>query len=238
MGTFLTLLPVFAALLRSARAEETLASSQHATRENIKAPRLTSIEDIFVDGAVDEDWSNLSWGYTNVTAPAVEALCYDLEPWGSVSFARDFDRIWVGGQTYLEAVMRVQGASDVLVSLEGVADGESVVAGPVRASEILVAANPDDGEALAELLAGDWVDLRVRLKDMLGDVDAEETPLTQIVFSLAEEEVVVVVEEEEEEEEEEGKSEDREDGRIEKTDTAEAESITPRLCVAGVVIVD
>ena len=185
--------------------------------EHSKAPRLTSIEDIFVDGAMDADWSNLSFGYTNVSAPTVESRCYDLESWGAVSFARDSDRIWVGGSTYLEAVVKVEGAVDVLVSLEGLADGKSVVTGPVSASEVLVAASPDDGDALDELLAGDWVDLRVRLKDLLEEVDAEEVPLTQIVLSL---------------------KSATEDELVERSEERGDEGRSARLCVAGVVIVD
>ena len=177
--------------------------------------RLTTVEDIFVDGVMDEAWSNLSFGYTSVSRTP-ETLCYDLEPYGAVSFGRDRDRIWVSSYTYLEAIIKLQGAVDLMVSLEGLDGGMSVATEPVSVLEILVASKPDDEDVLEELMSGDYVDLRVRLKDLLGEVDAEAVPLTQIVLTAI------------------PAGEDAEtEGSEEKAAEASAQ-----LCVAGVAIID
>jgi hypothetical protein len=149
-----------------------------------KTIRLASVEDVFVDGVVDEAWSDLSFGFTAVGQGAsAETRCYDLMDYGAVSFARDSDRIWVSSTTYLEAIVKVDGAADVLLWLEGLQGDAPVATEPVSAVEILVASQPDDEDVLDAFLAGEYVDLRVRMKDLLGDVDAEQVPLNQVVLS-------------------------------------------------------
>jgi hypothetical protein len=174
-----------------------------------KTIRLTSVEDIFVDGVMDEAWSDLSFGFSAVgQGAAPESRCYELMDYGAVSFARDHDRIWVSSATHLEAIIKVDGAADVLLWLEGLQGDVFVATEPVSAVEILVASQPDEEDVLDAFLAGEYVDLRVRLKDLLGDVDAEQIPLNQIVFSTA-------------------------GGSVEGEETGSA-----RLCVAGVAIID
>ena len=210
--------------------------------------RLTSIEDIFVDGAVDDDWSNMSFGYSHVAVGGEGELCYDLDPYGAVSFARDSDRIWIASGTYLELVVKIEGAQDILLTLEGISDGrEHVETRAVSASEILVASQPDDGSALDALMQGDYVDLRVRLKDLLGDVDGEEVPLNQIVLRLASDSQTGEVKEGDTVEGgkkgsvEGGKKDTVEGGKKGTTEgSGEENKQQPqsRLCVAGAVIVD
>ena len=189
-------LPVCLALSAlSARAERTI--------------RLASVEDVFVDGVMDEAWSDFSFGFSSVAPGALpDSQCYELMDHGAVSFVRDHDRVWVSSTTYLEAIIKVDGAADVLLWLEGLQGDVSVATEPVSAVEILVASQPDDEDVLDAFLGGDYVDLRVRLKDLLGDLDAEQIPLSQIVLSTVA-------------------------GTVEGGDQTAA-----RLCVAGVAIID